>query len=62
MKQFFLFAGSNYYPSGGWRDFAGSYETALEAVLAAAELADGHDWWHVIDSHTGGQVFNGNRK
>ncbi len=52
-----LFAGSCYYPSGGYRDFVGSYST-LEAAQAAGEevgAADSYapgmrlyDWWHVV--------------
>ena len=61
MKRFLLFAGCNYYPSGGWQDFQSSHDTELEAVMAAANLSDGHDWWHVIDTERMGMIANGNR-
>jgi len=62
MKQFLLFAGTDYYPSGGFGDFKSDHDTAMEAVLAAADLDDGHDWWHVVDSQTKGVVHSGHRK
>jgi len=62
MKRFLLFAGSDYYPSGGWGDFNSDHDTALEAVLAAAELEDGTDWWQVIDTQTKSVVHTGHRK
>lgn len=50
---FALFAGYNYYPAGGWRDFQGVYGT-LEAAIEGFknhELTD-WDWGHVVDLHT----------
>lgn len=32
MKRFLAFQGENYYPGGGWDDFAGDYDIAEEAV------------------------------
>lgn len=46
MKQFLLFGGDNYYPSGGWGDFKGSFDTVSEAV----ESRGGGDWWHIVDN------------
>lgn len=39
-----LFAGYHYYPSGGWDDFEGTYET----VEAAQEAAAKADWAQVV--------------
>lgn len=52
MKRFLLFAGSNFYPEGGWRDFRGSFDTVAEAQNAACALAEefGIDWHHIVDS------------
>jgi len=48
---YLLFAGSNYYPSGGWDDFRGEFNT-LEEAREAAESSNfsfsKYDWWHVV--------------
>ena len=41
---YLLFAGSQYYPFGGFFDFQGAYDTVEEAVEAGAR----YDWWHVV--------------
>jgi len=33
MKRFLLFAGSSYYPDGGWNDFQGSFNTKEEMKI-----------------------------
>lgn len=45
-KRFWLFAGDFYYPSGGMRDFIGSFDTVAEALSAAVK----YDWHQVFDS------------
>lgn len=50
MKRFLLFAGHYYYPSGGWNDFAGFFDTPEEAQEAAERKKGDWDWWHVIDA------------
>jgi len=50
MKRYALFAGDYYYPSGGWNDFRGSFETVEAAVDA---VAPHYDWYHVVDLTTG---------
>lgn len=40
MKRFFLFAYDESFPSGGFHDMAGSYETEAEAREIASELDD----------------------
>ena len=55
MKQFLLFAGDQYYPSGGWGDFKGSFDTIAEA-RAAERALPGHDWWQIIDVKTGNVI------
>jgi hypothetical protein len=52
MKRYLLFAGDQYYPSGGWRDFRGSFATSEEAVKHVADWLR-VDWWHVVDGATG---------
>lgn len=46
-KMFLVFAGEDYYPSGGWNDFVGSYPTLHEAKEAAVKQR--RDWWHIVD-------------
>lgn len=48
MKRFLVFAGANYYPCGGWKDFYGSYDTKDEAQEAIAE--QDFDWNEIIDT------------
>lgn len=52
MKRFILFAGSNYYPSGGWSDFEGSFDDLEEARKAGT----GNDWHQVVDTQTWEEV------
>ena len=61
MKQYLLFAGFSYYPSGGWNDFIDSFDTNEEALTYKKEN-DNYDWYHVIDTvtgeRTGSSVYN----
>ena len=54
--RFLVFAGSDYYPDGGWEDFIGAYPSQTEAVSVAQaqhERRKQHDrWWHVVDLDT----------
>lgn len=47
---FALFAGYDYYPSGGWKDFQSMFDS-IAAAEASAEQGD-WDWWHVVDLTT----------
>ena len=60
MKRFALFAGSNYYPSGGWADFEGSFDSVEEAQKFVFSHDDEHrarygtpfplyDWAQAVD-------------
>lgn len=53
-KRYLVFAGSNYYPAGGWNDYIGSADTAEDAGRAA--IASHNDWWDVIDAETGENI------
>lgn len=48
---YLLFIGYDYYPSGGWDDFKGSFKTIGEAKVAASELSkdDYYDWYQIVD-------------
>jgi 3-methyladenine DNA glycosylase AlkD len=53
MKRYMLFAGENYYPDGGMRDFIKSVATIQEANEWCDEIKAGNnyfDWWQVVDS------------
>jgi hypothetical protein len=54
MKRFYLFAGYNYYPAGGWDDFNDSFDSVDEAIKIGKEHPG--DWYHVIDSQTGESI------
>lgn len=56
MNRFLLFAGDTYYPSVGWRDLEGNFETVEQAEGAAEELDK--DWWHIVDMESGESVKN----
>lgn len=53
MKQYLLFAGDNYYPSGGWGDFIKSFESLEDAKEVGAKYSGNFTWWHVVDVNTG---------
>jgi len=52
--RYLLFAGYTYYPSGGWGDYRGSFETVEEAVarFEKDKKENWWDWYHIVDSQT----------
>ena len=57
MKNFALFAGAEYYPSGGMDDLVGRFDTLQEALVAAQDenpegCTGGYDWFQVVDLTT----------
>lgn len=53
MKRYLLFAGATFYPSGGFADFAGDFDTVEEALLkVAGDRGEYFDWHHVVDTET----------
>jgi hypothetical protein len=50
MKRYLLFAGSFYYPAGGWSDFLGDFDSVDEAHRSAP--ASDFDLLEVIDTKT----------
>jgi hypothetical protein len=54
MKRYLLFCYSQYYPSGGWNDFEGSFDTIEDAQNAAHG-----DWWHIVDTEDGRTCASG---
>jgi hypothetical protein len=55
IKRYVVFAGSNFYPRGGWDDFQSSHDS-LEEALAAPRRGD---WFQVVDLTTGGILESG---
>lgn len=52
MKRYLLFKGAEFYPSGGWDDFEGDYETIQEAKDNTQDC----DWWQIVDTQTGSVI------
>jgi hypothetical protein len=51
---FLLFAGTAYYPDGGWADYQGRYpsqEAARTAYIARADQ-EGWQWYDIVDTRT----------
>ena len=51
MKPYLVFAGSMYYPLGGWEDFRDSFDTYKEAEAVAKALGgtrEDSEWAHVV--------------
>jgi len=50
---YLLFAGYEYYPSGGWHDLVGAFSTMGEAMTHYDEKLKDHDipygWAHVVE-------------
>lgn len=60
MKRFLLFAFDAYYPSGGWSDFQGSFDTQQKAVNKVIEMR--RDIYQIVDAQTGQIVAEGEVK
>ena len=55
MKRFAVFCGESFYPVGGWRDFAGWFDTkeAAQAAQQGGQLDKVQDWYQIVDLTTG---------
>jgi hypothetical protein len=60
MSRFMVFAGLNYYPSGGMNDFVSSHETLEDAITAVQKLRRA-DWWHIFDLQADETVMSSRR-
>lgn len=56
MKVFLVFGGDHYYPSGGWEDLLGRFDTMEEAMGFARELRC--DWVQVVNAESGEIEFS----
>lgn len=53
LNRYMLFSGYNYYPSGGLRDYIGSYESMVELI----ENISG-EWFNVFDTVNNSEISN----
>ena len=53
LKRFLLFGGCVYYPSGGWDDFIGDFNTLKEAKSFKIKLPWSVEWKQIVDTKTG---------
>ncbi len=58
-KRYWLFAGEDYYATGGVHDLTGSFDSVAEAE-ASVQAIDSSEWYHVVDITTG-QIVAGTR-
>lgn len=49
MTVFVLFAGDNYYPSGGFRDYYSTFATLDEAKVAYKTIFNKTHWGHIVE-------------
>ena len=54
MKRYLVFAGSDYYPLGGWEDFKGAFDTKEEATEFIAR--GNWDWSQIISLEKSGII------
>jgi len=50
MKRYLLFTGNDYYPDGGWGDFAGDFDTIEEIKYTEKYMVE--DWYQIVDTET----------
>jgi hypothetical protein len=57
MKRYWLFAGREFYPLGGMKDFKGDFDSYFDAATHAVKILDEPDisnslpgWYHIWDS------------
>jgi len=52
MERYLVFEGYEYYPSGGWHDFAGDFATIEEANKSFGKDSCWR-WGHIVDTISG---------
>ena len=60
VKRYWMFAGNDYYATGGMHDFGGSFDSVAEAEEGAKTLLVPCEWYHVVDITTR-QIVAGTR-
>jgi len=56
MKRYLVFAGADYYPSGGWGDFIDSFDD----IETARDASPNSDWLEVVNKDTGEVIHRRN--
>lgn len=61
IKRFVVFAGSQYYPCGGYHDYKYSFDTLEEAEKLIKEWQEKgrYEWHQIWDLETGAEHFEG---
>jgi hypothetical protein len=62
MKRYLLFCGDNYYPHGGWADFAGSFDSISDAHGYLLKHNKEWEWFHIVDSSCAKMVAKSDEK
>ena len=52
MKKFMVFTGSDYYPSGGMKDFRADFDTLDEALKFLVKDPESRDWFQIYNTET----------
>lgn len=54
MKQYLVFSGNIFYPSGGMEDYVTSYDTLedAKAYVKSWQRPFQMEWWHIADRDT----------
>ena len=60
MKKYMLFEGLHYYPSGGFGDFKGTFDTIEEAISFIAPNEHDIYWSHIVETESGQKVWEQN--
>lgn len=59
LNRYWVFAGSDDCPLGGWNDFKGNHASLADAMEYATRDEDGEpvDWAHIVDGETGNIMY-----
>jgi len=60
LSKFLVFCGDNYYPSGGWEEFKGSFGTLEDAINFLLDL--NYNWYHIVNLESESIVKSGKKK
>lgn len=60
VKNYLLFGGDKFYPSGGWQDFKGHFDDIPQALTAAAHGR--WEWWQIVNAESGELAQEGIRQ
>ena len=52
MSKYLLFGGSKWYPSGGWNDYIGEFDSIPQVLAHLNKNKFDVDWIHVVDTAT----------